>query len=118
MIYEECSVEVTGGYVLIAVKIPSDTCAICKTVRMRQVSAESVKQMIQGGHPIYPAFSVPWGGEDGWDFVYESTPTHKAMKRAIICGSCAKEISEAKKLGQRAVEEAIKKVANKIEHGE
>ena len=33
MIFEDCSVEVTGGYALIAIKITSDTCTICKTVR-------------------------------------------------------------------------------------
>ena len=116
-LFDEVSVEVTGGYVLIAVKIPHHVCAICKAVKVRDTSVESVKQMIQGGHPIDVAFSTPWGLDvNGWDFVYATVPTHTAAKRALVCGKCSKEIQDAKKIGQRAVEAAMAVVAAKIEH--
>lgn len=90
--------EVSNGYLLIAIKIPTYTCAACGVVYTPKVNVETVEQLYRGHNSIQSALHTPWCNA-GWGHVYGQkvpSPSHFAgykCSRALVCKDCYAPVS-------------------------
>src|SRR4051812_12308335 len=91
------SAEVSNGYLLIAIKIPTTVCGLCKAEHLNTVDVRIVEQLYLKG-PIQGAFSCPnW---ESWEWIYtDPRPT-------LVCPTCAAPIARAKAESKAAQEAA------------
>lgn len=106
---DDVSVEVSGGYVLVAFKIPILTCGGCgRTVAQKTVESSHMKSLIMNHQPITCFFMTP----EGWTHAYP-----KGMAAVLVCPDCAAPINEVKLANERAEEAAHLVVASRILSG-
>ena len=110
MSVKEFSVDVSNGYLLIAVKIPTDTCTACGAVYTPTVVPEAAKYYLDTCKmPIDSVFTSPWCGEPAWTFI------HVDGRRALVCHTCATPFTEAERAGQAKADAAAREICKKID---
>jgi hypothetical protein len=82
---DDVRVEVSGGYLLIAIKIQSCSCAACGKIYTENVRPERVAAAIFSYQPI-SLDPTPWCGAAGWNFVQLGETD--GFKRALVCDEC------------------------------
>jgi len=90
---EGFSAEVADGYLLIAIKIPTDTCAACGTTYVPTVDLEGAHKRYRAALHIGEAIRSPIF--DGWTTISNGKPWPD-NKYALICKTCAGPVAQAK----------------------
>ncbi|HEV3059734.1 MAG TPA: hypothetical protein VGY48_15895 [Vicinamibacterales bacterium] len=103
---DDIKVEVSNGYLLVAIKIPSCTCAACGKVYTADVQPGRIAMYIHGCQPIN-VDPTPWCGA-GWNFV-QLSEAHR-FKRALVCDTCYAPIAKLEAAAEDLKREAHAKV--------
>lgn len=106
---KEFSAEVSGGYLLVAIKIPTYTCAICAAIYTPNVDVGYVAHLYEQHYPLSGAFTTPWCGKADWMFI-DNGKAHPENRRTLICKTCGasvKEITEGNEAQLRAINNAL-----------
>lgn len=107
----ELKVEVSGGYLLVAMKIPSVTCDACGAVYTPTVDPAHARGLVENEHPLSMAFQSPWClGDDtlNWVWIYTA-----GEGRMLVCAPCGADVTRAKRAGDAAQEAAKEAVVAK-----
>ena len=116
MKFEEITVDVSSGFILIAIKIPTTKCAACDAVYTPVVNPKQVRQLIEQSHSLDHAILGPTSS-DGWQFVSRRGP-NVAYKNALVCRKCGEELLHAKIVSNEAEEAANAAVASRVKNWE
>ena len=95
---KETRVEILNGYVLIAVKLPEHTCAVCKRIWTPPTLAEEIKQALEQSYSIDIAFRAPWCQSDADNWVV----VHVDNRHALVCNVCGAGVKAARKAREDA----------------
>src|SRR5579872_3242006 len=101
MATDDFKAEVSNGYLLIAVKIPSVDCAACGKSYSPKISAAEVEAAFRGNRPLMSVVScAPWCGEPKWGFVRLGAAG--GYKRALVCDDCFAPIAAVESAAEEA----------------
>jgi hypothetical protein len=104
---DDFKAEISGGYLLIAIKIPTTVCAACGKVYTPDVDIKLVEQLHRSHYEYGQAFTSPWCGA-GWDFI--QLGKDDGFKRALVCDTCFAPIAKLEAAAEDLKREAHAKV--------
>lgn len=109
---DDFKAEVSNGYLLIAIKIPTTTCAACSKVHTPNVSVQAITQLFRSHHPFDLAFIAPWCDVPRWGFI--QLDEVGKYKRALVCDTCYAPIAKLEAAAEDLKREAHAKVGATI----
>jgi hypothetical protein len=103
---DDFKAEVSNGWLLIAIKIPTTTCAACGKVYTHEVRPERLQQYVHTG--LMSAFQVPWCATPPWGFI--QLGKDDGFKRALVCDTCFAPVAKLEAAAEDLKREAHAKV--------
>lgn len=103
---EDVKVEVSGGYLLVAFKIPTLKCDVCgRTVAKEVVDLDRARTLLNSHNSIEALFGHP----AGWSWVYS-----KLRQPLLACPDCFSPIAAVRELNEEAEAAVREAVAAKV----